>query len=136
MAESKVKYCKAISQETGKPCRAKAMLGNDYCNMHAPEMAQQRSIRSHLKRPRIIITKLEGLRIKDTADMAIAIKKIIEDILRKGHLSNSSELNVFNGLVKTAILLEQNAEVPKLIKRVESQLNERGKQLSESKKPL
>ena len=126
--------CQGISKKTG-PCRLPTMNGSDkWCNMHNPEYATQRIIRARKsgKAPRTIITKLEELRINDTLDMNVAVKKVIEDILRKGKLNTTGDVNVLNGLIKTAIVLEQNAEVPKKLREIESLLQSKEKQLATS----
>lgn len=127
-----IRYCIAINKGSGKPCKLAAMFGSDFCNMHDPSRSEERFRRavSATKRPRHIISKLKDQKIRDSADMAVAVKKIIEDMLKKGNLKTSTDVNVFNGLVKTAILLEQHSEVPKLIRQVEQLLEEKRELLS------
>ena len=124
--------CQGVSPKTG-PCRLPVMNGSDkWCNMHNPEMKNQRIIRARkgAHSPRTIVAKLADLKIKDTLDMNIAVKKIIEDILRNGRLNSTSDVSVFDRLVRTAITLEQNSEIPKKLREIEVLLQSKEKQLA------
>lgn len=121
------KYCIGINSATGKQCHKYPIHGSEYCPMHHPDRQAERYARAKKGGPSSIVGKLEGFKVRDSSDTLKAISVIIENIISQGKLTRMTHFNVLNSLARTQVFLEQNSEVPKLIKKVEAQLAENGK---------
>lgn len=118
------KYCAGVSFKSGRPCRNTPMKGSDFCQMHdmSPKSIEFRYQLSKKggKHPHSIVSKLKGVSVKDSADIAKALLTIIQEIFARGDIRTTKDMTILNGLVKTYSQLEKESIIPKKMREVEA----------------
>ncbi|EKE05965.1 MAG: hypothetical protein ACD_19C00139G0001 [uncultured bacterium] len=117
------KYCAGVAFKSGRPCRNAPMKNSDFCQMHdmSPKSLEFRYQLSKKggKHPHSIVSKLKGVSVNDSADIAKALLTIIQEIFARGDVRTTKDMTILNGLVKTYSQLEKDSIIPKKMKEIE-----------------
>lgn len=111
--------CKAITHKGIMCSRVAGVSG--FCHLHdparLPELRRQMSIAG--KSRSNLLDSLHGLKIKDSSDIAEAVRLIIEKMLKGGTITSDSKLKLLAGYIKIYSAIEKDALVPKKMKDLE-----------------